>query len=178
MNKLKILRLEKQLTLRELARQTNISHPTLSRLETHQTTFNEENLIILSNFFGVTTDLLLGISNDNEEKTNEIISNNIRKLRQLKGLTQQELANKLFLSKHNISDYEIGRTEPDIKTLIKIAGFFEVSIDYLLGVEQEHPTQAYFNDLELELFKNIKEFTEEQKKYVLEIIKLTIKVIK
>ena len=31
----------------------------------------------------------------------------------------------------NLSNYEIGRTEPDIKTLIKIADYFNVSLDYL-----------------------------------------------
>lgn len=79
-NRLKLLRLEKKLTLRDLADKTNISYPTLSRLETHQTTFNEQNLILLSRFFDVSIDYLLGYSENRKnetEKGNEIVNNQV-----------------------------------------------------------------------------------------------------
>ena len=61
------------------------------------------------------------------------LGNRLRKLRQDKGLTQTELANIIGTKKTTISNYETGYSSPDYETLIKLADFFEVSTDYLLG---------------------------------------------
>lgn len=54
------------------------------------------------------------------------------KIKELRGKTTQiELSKQLDIPMKNLSNYEIGRTEPDIKTLIKIADYFNVSLDYL-----------------------------------------------
>ena len=50
-----------------------------------------------------------------------------------KGLTQTELAKTLFLGQTSVSKYESGKQIPEMPTLQKIADFFDVSIDYLLG---------------------------------------------
>ena len=64
----------------------------------------------------------------------EILANRLRKLREERGLTQKELAQALGLSsKSTITNYEQNDRDPDYGTLIKIANYFEVSIDYLLG---------------------------------------------
>ena len=57
----------------------------------------------------------------------------LKSLRKSLGLTQDELANKLEVSRSTIGMYESGSREPDYKTLGAIADFFNVSIDYLLG---------------------------------------------
>lgn len=54
-------------------------------------------------------------------------------LRKANKLTQQELANKLFLTQNGYASYEIGRTEPNIETLCKLADFYNVTLDYLVG---------------------------------------------
>ncbi|MGE5404582.1 MAG: helix-turn-helix domain-containing protein [Candidatus Saccharibacteria bacterium] len=54
-------------------------------------------------------------------------------LRQQYELTQQELADALHIGKSAIALYETGRRQPDPETLDKIADFFDVSVDYLLG---------------------------------------------
>ena len=54
-------------------------------------------------------------------------------LRMASGLTQQELADKLKISRSTIGMYETGAREPDYDTLEQIADFFNVDIDYLLG---------------------------------------------
>ncbi len=56
-----------------------------------------------------------------------------KRLRLAGGLTQTEMAEKLGVSKSTISMYENGNREPDFETLEKIADFFNVDIDYLLG---------------------------------------------
>ncbi|MBO1299657.1 MULTISPECIES: helix-turn-helix domain-containing protein [unclassified Enterococcus] len=53
------------------------------------------------------------------------------------GLTQEELAEKLQVSRSAISNWEIGRNYPDIQTLISLAKTFDVSLDYLLNEDLE-----------------------------------------
>ena len=54
------------------------------------------------------------------------------KLKELRGkTTQQELEKTLGISQKTLSNYENGKTDPDIKTLIQIADYFNVSLDYL-----------------------------------------------
>ncbi|WP_430106021.1 helix-turn-helix domain-containing protein [Paenibacillus validus] len=54
-------------------------------------------------------------------------------LREKSALTQEELANKLGISRASLSHYENNRREPDFNTTLKIANFFQVSTDYLIG---------------------------------------------
>ena len=53
-------------------------------------------------------------------------------LRKQKNLSQEDLAKILNIGQSTLSGYETGCYEPDINTLIKIANYFNVSIDYLL----------------------------------------------
>lgn len=62
-----------------------------------------------------------------------MIGNRLVELRKEKGLTQEELAKALNISRSALSLYEIGKRDPDTETLKKIAEYFNVSIDYLLG---------------------------------------------
>ena len=59
--------------------------------------------------------------------------NVFKQLRISSGLTQQEVADKLGISRSTIGMYETGAREPDYATLETIADFFNVDIDYLLG---------------------------------------------
>ena len=54
-------------------------------------------------------------------------------LRKEKGISQLKLALELNTSQNTISRYETGEREPGINELIKIADYFDVSIDYLVG---------------------------------------------
>lgn len=73
-----------------------------------------------------------------------IFSEVLRNLRKENNLTQDELANKLDISKSAISMYENGNRTPDFETLELIADFFNVNLSYLIGEEQKyglsHPT--------------------------------------
>lgn len=59
--------------------------------------------------------------------------NVLKSLRKSKGLTQDELAKRLKISRSTIGMYENGSREPDFETIELIADFFNVDIDYLLG---------------------------------------------
>lgn len=66
-----------------------------------------------------------------------IVAKNISNLRQSKGLTQLELAEKLNYSDKAVSKWERGESMPDISVLVEIADLFEVPLDYL--IREEHP---------------------------------------
>ena len=57
----------------------------------------------------------------------------LKELRKKKGLSQLRLATDLNTTQNTISRYETGEREPGIDELIKIADYFNVSIDYLIG---------------------------------------------
>ena len=61
------------------------------------------------------------------------IGKNLKKFRQSAGLTQQELADRLGLSRPTISSWEVNRTEPSMNDVQKIAGILNCSIIDLLG---------------------------------------------
>ena len=56
----------------------------------------------------------------------------LKALRLENGLTQDELGEKLYLSRSSISSYEIGRNEPTIETIIAVSDLFNVTADELL----------------------------------------------
>lgn len=56
----------------------------------------------------------------------------LKALRLKHNLTQEELGEKLCLSRTSISNYEHGKFEPDINTIIAISDLFKISIDELL----------------------------------------------
>ena len=57
----------------------------------------------------------------------------LKALREKRGISQLKLAMDLGLNQNSISRYESGAREADYKTLIALADYFDVSIDYLLG---------------------------------------------
>ena len=56
----------------------------------------------------------------------------LRELREQKGISQLRLAMDLSLNQNSISRYETGEREADYKTLVALADYFRVSVDYLL----------------------------------------------
>ncbi len=64
------------------------------------------------------------------------LSEKLRELRKSRGLTQEELADKLYVSRTAISKWESGRGYPSVESLKQIAGFFSVSVDTLLTADQ------------------------------------------
>ena len=57
----------------------------------------------------------------------------LKELRKKKGISQLRLATELNTTQNTISRYETGEREPGIDELIKIADYFNVSVDYLIG---------------------------------------------
>lgn len=96
------------------------------------------------------------------------IGERIKYLRISKGINQEELGKKLGLVKSTISMYENNKSTPDADMLTRLADYFGVSIDYLLGrtniksftdpTVALHREDGYDDDLPDEARKEIEEF--------------------
>lgn len=64
-------------------------------------------------------------------------SNQLKKLRTEYGLSQEELASQLFISRQAISKWEKGDGKPDLDNVIKLAEIFDVSLDCLILGKEE-----------------------------------------
>lgn len=60
------------------------------------------------------------------------IGKNIRSLREKKGMTQEALAEALFVTRQTVSNYETGRSRPDLDMLVKIAQVLEADVNQVL----------------------------------------------
>lgn len=98
----------------------------------------------------------------------------LKELREQKGLSQKAFSMKLGVSQSTVGMWESKKREPNFETAKKIADFFNVSVDYILGRTNE-PNQIDL-DKELEgvqfaLYSETKELTDEEKKSVLDFVK-------
>lgn len=91
----------------------------------------------------------------------------LKKLRESKKLSQQQLAEKLNINRSTYARYELGQTQPDFETLEKLADFFEVSTDYLLGRTDEKTVKVNVAGKEIELTEKEFNVFKELKKYQL-----------
>lgn len=97
----------------------------------------------------------------------------------------------MHVQQYNISDYEIGRIEPNIPQLIRLAEIFNVSLDFLLGrkvkdtqidpdeeeikKEEERNKLKEENKYLLEISDAIENLTEDEKKQVAKTVKFLVK---
>ena len=93
----------------------------------------------------------------------------IREFREYAQLTQKQLAEKISTMQRNISNWEQGVTEPDLKTVVALADFFDVSLDELFGREKK-PEQQNSNVDNL-LLSKISTLTPTQKIALYEFLK-------
>ena len=89
------------------------------------------------------------------------IGKNIVKIRKDNNLTQDDLANKYFVTRQTISNWENGKTYPDLETLVKISNDFNISLDILLKEDN----------------KMIKDISKKQKRYKWIIIPIILYAI-
>ena len=100
---------------------------------------------------------------------------NLRKLRLEKGISQMQLANAVWVTQQSINKYENHNIEPDIDTLIKLADYFETSVDFLIGHTDidhviEPVTEFELNQDEAELLENYRRLSKNQKLAVSTVI--------
>ena len=93
-------------------------------------------------------------------------NNKLYELRKQKGFSQEELANRLNVSRQTISKWEVGESTPDMENLVAISELFEISLDELVRnkVPEEADTSAQV--VKSEFYSDIKEnvLTDENRK--------------
>jgi len=82
-------------------------------------------------------------------KKEETLNERIKKLRKKKGMTQLELAEKVYVTDKAVSKWETGEGNPEITILIELAKIFEVSLDYLLTGKEKEPEVIVISKMEL-----------------------------
>ena len=60
----------------------------------------------------------------------------LRELRREKDMTQNDLARAIMVPRVTYTHYELGKRTPDLDTIIQLARYFDVTVDYLLGVSE------------------------------------------
>ena len=142
------LRLKKDLTQRQLAKILNVSKSTYARWETNEEIIPLWHLLSFCNYFKVSMDYVLGLSNRNDfpyydyqkKLDKKIIGNNIKSIRKKNKLTQNDLAKILNTSQSTISAYENGKTLVLTIFTYSLAKQFNVSIDKLCDRTKEKRT--------------------------------------
>lgn len=97
-----------------------------------------------------------------------MLNKNLKKYRNLKKLSQEEMAEKLDISRPAYTGYETGRRKPSLDMLYKISDILEVSIDDLSGIKKE--STNLFEDAEVLLFSDKEgwdELSDDRKKEIM-----------
>ena len=101
----------------------------------------------------------------------------LKELRKSSGLTQVQFAEAFNIAKGTIGMWESGKREPDFETAQRIADFFGVTVDYLLGRSNEKTPansgerEMTMDDFTYALYEESKDLPEEKKKMLLEMAK-------
>lgn len=72
------------------------------------------------------------------------VAQQIKSLRTANNMSQDDLVEKLYISRQAISKWETGEATPDVDKLVQLAEIFDVSLDYLvLGKESKKPVEEF-----------------------------------
>lgn len=108
---------------------------------------------------------------------------NLKKIREAKGVSQAAVARELNISRQTYNNYELGKREADYETLLKLAEYFETSVDCLLSDrssenviidEKEKDPDNTDQDLII-LNRNAKKLSPENRKKLLDMARVMFK---
>lgn len=99
-------------------------------------------------------------------------NNRLYQLRKQKGLSQEELANRLNVSRQTVSKWEVGDSTPDMEKLIAISDLFDVSLDKLVMGKEDEPQIPTTTKSELVTVLNEKVLTSNNKKKAKSVLKI------
>ncbi len=87
------------------------------------------------------------------------IPERIKDIRDKNGLTQEELARKMSITRSSVNAWEMGISMPSPENLVRLSEIFNVSTDYILGVDNRETV-------------SIDNLSDEEKKIVYELVKI------
>lgn len=142
MNRIKSLREEHDMTQSELGRLLNVKDAAVSKYESEKVPLTTETILKLSEIFSVSTDYILGRTNDRfpthesewryPHETNRL-GTILKKYRLSASLSEQDFSQKLDMYVDTYIGIEIGKFAPSLQLLQKISAITGYEVDYLTG---------------------------------------------
>lgn len=165
--KLKSIRTARNLSQRELSETLHVSQQTVGSWEVNRSSPSPEMLKKIALALNTSVLDLLG---------DVQFSNTLRELRKARNISMKQLGEIIGLSESAISLYETGKREPDYATLTKLADYFNVTVDYLMGRSEEKNNPLTPEESERvnkfdELFSSL---SEEQQKNAIDYMKFLL----
>ncbi len=85
-----------------------------------------------------------------------MVADRIKRLREQYGITQSELAKQLGITRSSVNAWEMGISTPSTQYIVELASIFDVSTDFLLGVENTVSINVSgLSDKDIELINSI-----------------------
>lgn len=124
-----------------VAKDTGVSQSVLSQWKNEKTVPSIGTLRKIANYFGVTVDYLIGDEGETPAVVRtEISSEQYEKyvrLRDIQGVTDAQVADATGIGRSTFSDWKSGRCAPKAGKLLRIADYFDVSIEYFLRDDEK-----------------------------------------
>lgn len=115
---------------KDIAEAVGVSAAAMTRYLNGDTGLSTDTLSKFANYFGVSSDYLLG---NESEKPSDII---VKRLAEIKGeMSTEKFAEKIGCSRQSVNYWINGERSPSAENIIAISKAFDVSADYLLGIE-------------------------------------------
>lgn len=163
MNRIKEARVRLNMGQKEIAIALGVAQPTVSAWESGRKAPTVENLSALAELFNVSTDFLLGRTNDPRGRKIVDYGKRIRELRAQKGISGAELARRVGLDSSQISKIENGASKPSLDALERICDALGLTLSEFFAVDNEQTTVAAhrsdkeYGDLPKEAVERIEE---------------------
>ncbi len=135
--RLKLLRSKAGISQSQAGEIIGVQFQTYQKYEYGQAEPTHENLIAFALYYETSIDYLTGNTDKEKTKLQQVSQFTLRlkELRRKTKIYQKELAKEIGVSERTYRRYEAGDTCPNIDTLCKLAAFYGVSVDYLVGLD-------------------------------------------
>lgn len=197
-DRLKQLRTEKKITQDEMANLLSIKRQTYSAYERHVSLPDANVLIKLSDFFDVTVDYLLGVSDfkvpidrileqdiDTEINNDEFdvfqykgswnCGKRLKELREEMGLTQDEVSKKAVIPFESYKEWESNRVKLNVMFIGRLASLFQCTPQYMLGLTNnryELKSNKWYRISDIRYLNLINELSSSGRKQLLNFAKI------
>lgn len=148
-----------------------IAHSAPSKWKERGSTPNGETLSKIADYFGITVDELLGKEQKKIEVTEGLFFDRFKQYCDARGITPTRAGTEIGLSRTSAATWKARGTTPNGKTLAKIAAYFGITVDELLGAESEKSPAAPVDPATAELMEIINKMSDEQRTRALDVLK-------
>ncbi len=172
MNRIRQLREAQGKPQKALAFDLGVSQATISDWESGRKVPSAKSTIRLAQYFEVSVEYLLGVADENDPpltKVSTVFGSRLKKIRESRGYkSQQAFADDFGVAQSTVGGWESGSREPPFDTLIRLADFFGVTVDWLLGLVNEESPLAEISEeaLDAEIVAHLKALSPEDLKTV------------